>query len=200
MYTGHFSWSFTLIEYRSPIAYNAGRSFNFSRDDRNTCLIDLCDQGDCNGWCGRSHEGYVRLTNSKVFLTASIGLNSWSGRMEIVGYECHDCGLSIQALASGFWITNILVQCRTGEPLILPPNVNATDLTGDGFGWYDTDQKHIITRAVFQNCGYNPNYSEDDTSGCGSDSFIGCSSRSSVFSFMTHSSELNPEIMQVRRR
>ncbi len=141
----------------------------------------------------------MRITNSKAFLAPSIGLSTWSGRMEIIGFECHDCGLSIQALASGFWIDDVLAQCRTGEPLSLPPDVAATFLAGDGFGWYDTDQEHIITRAVFKNCGYNANHGVSDTNGCGSDPSYGCSSSSSVFSFLTHSSQFNPEIMQVRR-
>jgi hypothetical protein len=149
----------------------------------------LCAEGDCSGWCPRSQNGYVRMTNSKAFLTPSTGLNSWSGRMEVIGFKCYDCGLSIQALASGFWIDDLSVECRTGEPLLLPATVYATSIAGDGFGWYDTDQEHIITRATFQNCGFNPNQSDDDPAGCGIDPSTGCSSGSSVFSFLTHSSE-----------
>jgi hypothetical protein len=32
--------------------------------------------------------------------------------MEIVGYEAHDVGLSIESLASGFWIDDMLAVCR----------------------------------------------------------------------------------------
>jgi hypothetical protein len=112
--------------------------------------------------------------------------------MEVLGFECHDCGLSIAALEAGFWIDNMLVTCRTGEPLNLPPGGYANSIAGNGFGWYDTGQEHIITRSTFRNCG-----SIVGSNGCGSNASTGCQSGSSVFSFLTHSSEFNSEIMQV---
>ncbi len=171
--------------------YNPGRSFNFANEGRDTCKKDLCAQGDCR-WCPTEHKAFLRLTNSKAFLTPSVGLGSWSGRMEVLGFECHDCGLSIEALEAGFWIDNLLVTCRTGEPLNLPPKGRANSMGGNGFAWYDTDQEHIITRSTFRNCG-----SIVGSSGCDSDASIGCHPDSSVFSFLTHSSQFNPEIMQV---
>jgi hypothetical protein len=47
--------------------------------------------------------------------------NSWSGRFDIDGFEAHDTGMIIQALANGFWMNRLLQSCRTGEPLALPP-------------------------------------------------------------------------------
>ena len=173
------------------LEYNPGRSFNFADEGRDTCKKDLCAQGDCR-WCPTEHKAFLRLTNSKAFLTPSVGLGSWSGRMEVLGFECHDCGLSIEALEAGFWIDNLLVTCRTGEPLNLPPNGRANSMGGNGFAWYDTDQEHIITRSTFRNCG-----SIVGSSGCDSDVSTGCHPDSSVFSFLTHSSQFNPEIMQV---
>ena len=111
----------------------------------------------------------------------------------MIGFEAHDCGLSIEALASGFWIHNMLVTCRTGEPLSLPPNALASYMSASGFGWYDTDQEHIITNSTFRNCGR----AVDTTGGCDSNTVTGCHSDSSVFSFLTHSSQFNPEVMQV---
>lgn len=52
------------------------------------------------------------MTNSKAFLAAGVGMNSWSGRMEIIGFEAHDNSLSIEALSDGFWINNLLAVCR----------------------------------------------------------------------------------------
>jgi hypothetical protein len=71
-----------------------------------------------------------------VFLTPSTGLNSWSGRMEILGYESHDVGLSLESLESGFWIDNMLAQCRTGEAIAVPADVKVSYMRGDGFFWY----------------------------------------------------------------
>jgi hypothetical protein len=58
----------------------------------------------------------------------------------------------------------------------------------------DQDQKHIITRSTFRNCGVPVN-----GKGCNGSSSTGCQSGSTVFSFLTHSSEFNPEIMQGTR-
>ena len=178
---------------QNVLEYNPGRSFDFANHLRDTCLTNLCLTGDCS-WCPIEDQAFFRLTNSKAFLTPGDGLNSWSGRMEVLGFECHDCGLSIEALQSGFWIDNMLVNCRTGEPLNLPPGADATEMSADGFGWYDTDQDHIITNAIFRNCGR----AVDATGGCGTNSKTGCNDVSSVFFFLTHSSQFNPEIMQVR--
>ena len=41
-----------------------------------------------------------------------VGLNSWSGEMEIVGFESHDNGLSMESLASWFYIEKLLAVCR----------------------------------------------------------------------------------------
>jgi hypothetical protein len=177
---------------QNVLEYNPGRSFNFNEHNRRICEIDLCAQGNCNGWCPTDKQASFRLSNSKAFLVPSVGLNSWSGRMEVLGFECHDCGLSIEALEAGFWIDNMLVNCRSGEPLNLPPGATANYIPANGFGWYDTDQEHIITRSTFRKCG-----SAANGGGCSSSSTIGCHVDSSVFSFLTHSSQFNPEIMQV---
>ena len=60
------------------------------------------------------------MTNTKAYQTAGVGLNSWSGRMEIVGIEAHDVGLSLEALEPGFWIDSLVATCRTGEVLAMP--------------------------------------------------------------------------------
>lgn len=52
------------------------------------------------------------MTNSKAFSISGAGLNSWSGEMELVGFEAHDVALSVESLASGFWIDDMLAVCR----------------------------------------------------------------------------------------
>lgn len=60
------------------------------------------------------------MTNTKTYQTAGIGLNSWSGSMEVIGIEAHDVGLSLAALEPGFWIDSLVATCRTGEVLAMP--------------------------------------------------------------------------------
>lgn len=61
----------TLLE------YNAGRDQNMGT--RSSCLVDKCvENNDCNANCYEGERAWFRLTNNKVFLTASPGLNSVS--------------------------------------------------------------------------------------------------------------------------
>mmetsp|Transcript_17779 Transcript_17779/g.35766 ORF Transcript_17779/g.35766 Transcript_17779/m.35766 type:complete len:1390 (-) Transcript_17779:60-4229(-) len=178
------------------LTYNPGRSFDFTNHNRRSCAQD-------ETWCSQENKLWNRLTNSKTYLTAGVGLGSWSGRMEVLGYESHDAGLSMEALEAGFWIDNILSVCRTGEPLALPPRARATRIKGNGFFWYDTNQAHVISNAVFRNCGFrSTEYDQYDNSpnrGCGDNDATGCHSDSTVFGFLAHSDEFNPEIMQGTR-
>jgi len=181
------------------LVYNAGRDTNTLRSP---CLVDQCQEGDCNKYCPSVNKAWNRITNSKVFLVPSVGLNSWSGRMEVVGFEAHDVSLGLEALASGFWISDMLVVCRTGENWSMPSNAHASNIPGNGFIWYDTGQDHIITDAIFRNCGQRDGYSEYDqstTRGCGNSSDNGCKSESAVFGFLTHSDQFTPELMQATR-
>jgi hypothetical protein len=185
------------------LEYNAGRDQASGRE-RKTCSRDLCAGGDCGGWCADQEQLWVRITNTKVFLVPSVGLGSWSGRMEILGFEAHDVGLSIEALAAGFWIDNMLAVCRTGTPIVLPTGASASFIAGNGFFWYDTGQQHIITNTVFRKCGYgSQDYNQYDSTadrGCGANATIsGCSSSSTTFGFLTHSDQFTPEVMQGTR-
>lgn len=183
------------------LTYNAGRAFDGTNHNRRTCMVDFCaDGGDCVGWCNPQDMLWVRLTNTKSYLNAGVGLGSWSGRMEIVGFESHDNGLSIESLESGFWIDDMLSVCRTGEAISLPAAASLTSIKGDGFFWYDTNQEHIITNTQFRKCGYrSAEFAQYDTSpdrGCGDDDTTGCHPKSTVFGFLTHSDTFNPELMQ----
>ena len=94
------------------LEYNPGRDFDFANHGRATCTVNACALGDCAYGCPQYDTVPIRLTNSKVFLVSSVGLNSWTGRIEVVGYEAHDVALMLEALSDGFWLDNALVACR----------------------------------------------------------------------------------------
>jgi len=185
------------------LAYNPGRPYSFD-NSRFTCQQDFCPTGNCFGWCEEGDRLWVKVTNTKTYLAAGAGLNSWSGRMEIIGYESHDTGMALQALEAGFWIDNLLAVCRSGDPVSMSSWSDVSYMEGTGFQWYDTGQEHIITDSTFRNCGlrssaYNQ-YNSSPTRGCASDdTSSGCVAESSVFSFLAHSDTFNPEIMQGTR-
>jgi hypothetical protein len=74
--------------------------------------VNACALGDCDYGCPVDDRAFVRMTNSKAFLVAGVGFNSWSGTMELIGWESHDTGLSIESLAEAFWIDSMLAVCR----------------------------------------------------------------------------------------
>jgi len=158
----------------------------------------MCDTGNCNSLC--TNPAWLRITNSKAFLVPSVGLNSWSGRMEVIKYEAHDVGLALESLEKGFWIDQMLSVCRTGENWQLPSGSKATKMAGDGFFWYDTGVKHIITNSTFRNCGYRSDkydqYDKSPTRGCGDSPENGCHAGSTTFGFLTHSDQHTPQQLQ----
>lgn len=197
----YFGGSLFYASDGKTLVYNAGRD---QSNRRSPCNKDWCAAGNCNGYCQPEDQSWIRITNSKAFLVPSVGLNSWSGRMEVIKYEAHDVGLALEALESGFWIDQMLVVCRTGESWQLPSNSYAYKMKGDGFFWYDTNQEHIITNSTFRNCGYrSDSYNQYDTSptrGCDNNPNNGCQSGSTTFGFLTHSDQHTPEIMQGTRK
>ena len=198
-HAGAFYFGGALYYENNVLTYNPGRGTH----RRNTCFVDQCANGNCDRNCPSYERAWIQMTNSKSFLAASVGLNSWNGRMEILGFEAHDVGLTLEALQNGFYIDNLLGVCRTGAPLVLPSSARASRMKGDGFFWYDTGQEHIITSSLFRNCGYRSDefnqYDTSPTRGCGDDVETGCRRDSTVFGFLTHSDQHNPEIMQATR-
>ena len=200
-HAGAFHFGSALYFENGVLTYNPGLSFRVRQDSRNTCSVDFCELRDnCLGSCSPKDQLWVRLTNSKAFLSAGVGMKSWSGRMEIIGFESHDNGLSVEAFEKGVWIDNMLTVCRSGEEIARPTAAQMTQVRGDGFVWYETDQKHIITNSTFRQCGYrSEEFNQYDSSpdrGCGDDSTWGCSSESTVFGLLGYSDQLSPEIMQ----
>jgi len=187
------------------LEYNAGR--DLTRPKRSPCLVDKCKTGhknNCREYCQPYEQAWLKMTNTKAFLVAGVGLNSWNGRTEIIGYECHDCGLFLEALSTdGFWGHDMLGVCRSKTPLVLPRGVKASRIPGNGFRWYDTGQEHILANVTFRNCGYRSDdynqYNKDPERGCGDEDDIGCEKKSSAWSFVTHSDQFVPEIMQATK-
>jgi hypothetical protein len=65
--------------------------------------------------------------------------------------------------------------------------------------------EHIITNSTFRRCGYRSSlynqYDQSPTRGCDDTSAsTGCHADSTVFGFLSHSDEFNPEVMQGTRR
>jgi len=183
---------------RTLLEYNAGR--DQIKGSRNPCLVDTCAiHNDCGRYCSEGEKAWFKLTNNKAFLTASPGMNSWSGRMEVTYFEAHDVALGIEAIESGFGIDNFFVECRSGEEWVMPYTARVSDVNAYGFFWYDTGQEHIITSATFKNCGARNDknvYDSSPTRGCDTNSDNGCHDGSSVWGFLTHSDTFSPEIMQ----
>ena len=186
----------TLLE------YNAGR--DQERGNRNPCEVITSSS---SGSCRAEDRSAYTLTNNKVFLTPSPGINSWSGQMNILKFEAHDVALGSESLSSqGFGIDQMLVNCRSGEQWVLPQdwpsNPDPSSVSADGFFWYDTGQEHIITNSMFRSCGYRSSEYTYDSSpgrGCDSNSQNGCKSSSTVWGLLTHSDEHTPEIMQATK-
>jgi hypothetical protein len=109
----------------------------------NNCKVNKCEtEGGCDDYCSPAEQDWLRVSNTKAFLVAGVGLGSWSGRMDVVGFECHDCGLSLESLSDGgFWINKMLTVCRTKSPIVLPENARASFIPANGFRWYDTRPK-----------------------------------------------------------
>jgi len=104
---------------------------NFQR-----CDINACEKSSsCN--CPSVNRQFLDFSNNKAFLSASVGFKSWSGTMNVMGWETHDVSLSLESLSGGgFWITDMLSVCRTGEDMVTPEGARQDTIRADGFGWY----------------------------------------------------------------
>lgn len=178
------------------LAYNPGRQ----NPARSTCIVEPCTiNSACDCWA--AYEAFTRLTNTKVFLLRGVGINHWGTRPELVGFEAHDVGLAASILGVG-WLDNVLVQCRTGEPVEAPGYGAGSEVRlayswgGSGFEWYDTFQAHIVSNIKFIRCGVRQ-ANHQSTDGCG-DGRVGCHGRSYVWGMLAHSDTFVPEFMQVR--
>jgi G8 domain len=93
---------------KNVLEYNPGRS-----GDRSPCRVNACVLGDCDYGCPIDDQVFIRVSNSKAFRIAGVGMGSWTGGLEVLGWESHDVGLAIESLSSaGFWIDSALIVCR----------------------------------------------------------------------------------------
>ena len=171
------------------LSFNAGRDLNLTRDPCKT---------HTPGPCAPKDQLWMKFTNTKVYLTPAAAIQSWSGRLEVVGYETHDVGRALNIYANDFWVDNMLAVCRTGEPIALPPSAATTRIPGNGFEWTNTE--HIVTNSTFRRCGYRSTdfaqYDNGPDRGCGDDNLTGCSPTSAVFNIFAQSDRNNPDLMQ----
>lgn len=65
------------------LEYIPGRSMNFARDGRSVCSQNMCETspgGNCQQPCPNEHTGWLRISNTKIFLVAGIGLVRYTGK------------------------------------------------------------------------------------------------------------------------
>eukprot|EP01113_Clastostelium_recurvatum_P030352 TRINITY_DN3679_c0_g2_i2.p1 TRINITY_DN3679_c0_g2~~TRINITY_DN3679_c0_g2_i2.p1 ORF type:complete len:910 (+),score=157.18 TRINITY_DN3679_c0_g2_i2:178-2907(+) len=183
------------------LSYTAGRSA--THDTCGDKLIGLPGQSTS---C--TQPVWLRFEDNKVFL-ANRGLQHWGSRSEIIRFEFHDVGLSMNVFGK-VWIDSMLMECRnknhnvtwfSGCPSAPTEGVapssslcNPRDYeyfsTFGGFQWYDVGQQHILTNSTFRNC-------EETWSRCVYPKEKGICNNVAVFTSLTHSDQFVPEMMQV---
>lgn len=87
---------------------------------------------------------WMRFTNTKAFL-CQIGLSHWGERADVVNFEVHDSGRSVQLFGES-WYGNALINAKSGNPVGFP-----YDQGQMGFQFYDTWVKTMVTNVVFRN-------------------------------------------------
>lgn len=84
----------------------------------------------------------MRFNNTKIFLCQR-GINHWGDSIEVVTYEAHDITRSA-TLFGDAWMGNAIVNGKSNNP-------NTGLSAGQGFQFYDTWVKSLITNTVFRN-------------------------------------------------
>ena len=158
------------------------------------------------------------------FFLANRGILHWGTRMELHRFESHDTGVSANALGE-VWIDQMLASCRSNNAptymnacsyennecrsrtvmigLMIGCSSIVLSLISSGwrchgrdyafwrgftgFEWYDVGQAHIITNSTFRNC-------TDAWDACIAGNDGNCDG--SAFSFLTHSDQWVPGVMQ----
>eukprot|EP01113_Clastostelium_recurvatum_P039916 TRINITY_DN614_c0_g1_i1.p1 TRINITY_DN614_c0_g1~~TRINITY_DN614_c0_g1_i1.p1 ORF type:complete len:1844 (-),score=383.73 TRINITY_DN614_c0_g1_i1:116-5647(-) len=185
------------------LSYTSGRSA--THDTCSNKLIGL--PGQTAGCWDLGQQMYLQFTDNKVFL-ANRGMQHWGERSEIIRFELHDVGLSMNVFGK-VWIDSMLMECRQGNhnPTWFAGcagapvdgrapgwgSCNVRDyqfFTGmGGFQWYDVGQLHILTNSTIRNC---MNSWKRCVYGTGS-----LCNNVAAFTSLTHSDQFVPEIMQV---
>ncbi|KAK5578897.1 hypothetical protein RB653_008572 [Dictyostelium firmibasis] len=120
-------------------------------------------------------EIWMRFNNTKVFLS-NRGIGMWGERVEVVLLESHD-SIRPGSLFGEAWLSDAIVNGQTNSLLS-----KTTDYSRQGFQFYDTYVKTILTNIIFRNFIHNPlsTSPEDDNR---------------VIISMTHSDEFKPQFI-----
>eukprot|EP00004_Rigifila_ramosa_P004839 TRINITY_DN152_c0_g2_i4.p1 TRINITY_DN152_c0_g2~~TRINITY_DN152_c0_g2_i4.p1 ORF type:complete len:1231 (+),score=275.22 TRINITY_DN152_c0_g2_i4:31-3693(+) len=106
---------------------------------------------------------WMRFSNTKVFL-CNKGINHWGERAEIVSYEAHDIGRAATTFGES-WVTKALINAVSGNPVKF---VGLWPGTSQGFQFYDTSVKTILTNVTFRNFkSTGLNYTDPTQNNCG---------------------------------
>jgi hypothetical protein len=114
---------------------------------------------------------WMRFNNTKVFL-CNMGFNHWGDRPEVVGFEGHDVSRMGQLFGDA-WLHHAIINAKSNNPVPFPDNTQ-------GFQYYDTWSKAILSDITFRNFKNDPTTSDPHEDNTG---MIG----------MTHSDEFKPQ-------
>jgi hypothetical protein len=126
--TGWFWFNAGAFYFGGALYYNTTNILQYE-PGRNDIKRIICNVNPCAGSCTNCPEadiGSTLLTNSKVFLVPSTGLNSWSGRLQLQNFEAHDVAQMVEVFSDGFWLNNGLCACRYVDQLNSASNTRNT--------------------------------------------------------------------------
>ncbi|EGC28910.1 hypothetical protein DICPUDRAFT_90740 [Dictyostelium purpureum] len=110
----------------------------------------------------------------------SISISHWGERVEVNRYESHDTVRSASVFGEA-WLNNAIINGRSGN--IVAQGFD-DEYTRQGFQFYDTNVKTILSNIVFRNYIHFPYAADPEEDNC-------------VFIGMTHSDEFKPQFMSV---
>jgi hypothetical protein len=100
-------------------------------------------------------EAWMQFNDTKVWM-CRMGVSHWGDRIEIVGFESHDTGRSVQVFGEA-WFSQALVNAESGSLIKYPGKPT-------GFQFYDTYVKSIVTQVTFRGFTANdPPYDMETT-------------------------------------
>jgi hypothetical protein len=116
-HAGAFYFGGSLYYNGDVLEYNPGRSFSFERDDRRTCKVNNCapPYSDCVYGCPQDEVDWLRITNSKAFLTAGVGLVC----NDMLYISLHNTSTFVCLIKYGYCVPLFLIQhynARTHGP------------------------------------------------------------------------------------
>lgn len=92
-------------------------------------------------------QGWMRFTNLQV-AQCRMGLSHWGDRLELINFQATDVARSAQIFGES-WMDNAVVNVNSTNPV--PKAADVITSTTEGFQYYDTNSRAIITRVQFKN-------------------------------------------------